>query len=132
MYAGWIEAESGADEDLNKKAIWAVGSKNGIKGIYNPYGIQNVDGNTGTGTGLLDKTKLAPNGNIADSVDNSADNADEASNAVKGDGAFATAGVLTSATVLDGSDPASVADDASGAGGTDASGNEGGNTGANP
>lgn len=132
LYAGWIEAESGADEDLNKKAIWAVGSKNGIKGIYNPYGIQNVDGNTGTGTGLLDKTKLAPNGNIADSVDNSADNADEASNAVKGDGAFATAGVLTSATVLDGSDPASVADDASGAGGTDASGNEGGNTGANP
>lgn len=111
LYAGWIEAESGADEDLNKKAIWAVGSKNGIKGIYNPYGIQNVDGNTGTGTGLLNKTNLAPNGTIADSIDNSADNEDEVKNAVKTDGAFGSAGVLTSATVLDGSDPSAVADD---------------------
>lgn len=78
LYAGWIEAESGSD-DLNKKAIWAVGSKEGIEGFYNPYYIQNQDGNSGTGNEMLKQTDLAPvsGTGITDSVDNSADNAEE-------------------------------------------------------
>ena len=81
LYAGWIEAESGSD-DLNKKAIWAVGSKAGIEGFYSPYDIQNQDGNHGTGSGadgMLNPTDLAPDvgDNIKDSNENSADNLDE-------------------------------------------------------
>ena len=89
LYAGWIEAESGSD-DLNKKAIWAVGSKEGIEGFYNPYFIQNQDGNSGTQSSKLDSTDLAPiTGNpIADSVDNSADNTDEVSDAISESGTF--------------------------------------------
>lgn len=78
LYAGWIEAESGSD-DLNKKAIWAVGSKEGIEAFYNPYTIQNQDGNSGTGDDMLTDTDLAPvtGTGISDSVDNSADNTAE-------------------------------------------------------
>ena len=81
LYAGWIEAESGSD-DLNKKAIWAVGSKAGIEGFYSPYNIQNQDGYHGTGSGadgMLNATDLAPDvgDNIKDSNENSADNLDE-------------------------------------------------------
>lgn len=83
LYAGWIQAES-ATTDLNKKAIWAVGSQYGIKGIYSPYGIQNVDGNTGTGTNALTATALAPNGDasLADDTTGGADNNSEASDAI--------------------------------------------------
>lgn len=77
LYAGWIQAESAASEDTNKKAIWAVGSQQGIKGVYSPYAIQNTDGNTGTGSDMLTKTDLNPNGSISDSVDGNADNSTE-------------------------------------------------------
>ena len=87
LYAGWIEAESGSD-DLNKKAIWAVGSKEGIEGFYNPYFIQNQDGNSGTGDSMLAKTDLAPNGSVTDSVANSADNTAEVADAVSSSGTF--------------------------------------------
>lgn len=78
LYAGWIEAESGSD-DLNKKAIWAVGSKEGIEAFYSPYAIQNQDGNSGTGNDMLTSTDLAPitGTAITDSADNSADNSEE-------------------------------------------------------
>ena len=125
LYAGWIEAESGAGDEVNKKAIWAVGSKNGIKGIYNPYDIQNTDGNKGTQTSMLSADNLAPNGTISDSIDNSADNSEEVADAIKSDSPFAS--IIENGTVLDGSDPSSVANDASGAGGTSSSGNDGGN-----
>lgn len=83
LYAGWIQAES-ATTDLNKKAIWSVGSKYGIKGVYNPYGIQNMDGNSGTQTGALGATSLAPNddGKLADDIANGADNEAEANDAI--------------------------------------------------
>ena len=83
LYAGWIQAES-ATTDLNKKAIWAVGSKYGIKGVYNPYDIQNMDGNSGTQTGALNATSLAPNddGKLADDTANGADNEAEANDAI--------------------------------------------------
>jgi hypothetical protein len=87
LYAGWIEAESGSD-DLNKKAIWAVGSKEGIEAFYNPYYIQNQDGNSGTGDSMLAKTDLAPNGSVTDSVDNSADNTAEVADVVSTSGTF--------------------------------------------
>ena len=84
LYAGWIEAES-AESDLNKKAIWAVGSKNRIKGIYHPYGIQNMDGNSGTQSGVLEASDLSPNNTeIYDDYQNSTDNEKEADDAVKG------------------------------------------------
>ena len=84
LYSGWIEAES-IDSDINVKAIWAVGSKEGIKGIFAPYGIQNTDGSQGTGTSPLKGTDLAPvNGSsIADDVTAGADNADEIENLSK-------------------------------------------------
>ena len=125
LYAGWIEAESGAGDEVNKKAIWAVGSKNGIKGIYNPYDIQNTDGNKGTQTSMLSADDLAPNGTISDSTDNSADNSEEVADAIKSDSPFAS--IIENGTKLDGSDPSSVANDASGAGGTNSSGNAEGN-----
>ena len=73
LYAGWIEAESGSD-DLNKKAIWAVGSKEGIEAFYNPDYIQNQDGNSGTGSTMLEGTDLAPvtGAQISDSAENKA------------------------------------------------------------
>lgn len=89
LYAGWIEAESGSD-DLNKKAIWAVGSKEGIEAFYNPYTIQNQDGNSGTGGDMLDSTDLAPvtGTAISDSTDNSADNVDEVEDTISESGTF--------------------------------------------
>lgn len=89
LYSGWIEAESGTD-DLNKKAIWAVGSKQGIEGFYSPYGMQNADGVSGTKKGMLEATNLAPvmDKGITDSITNSADNTDEVADAIKADGTF--------------------------------------------
>lgn len=89
LYAGWIEAESGSD-DINKKAIWAVGSKQGIEGFYSPYGMQNADGVSGTQGNMLEATNLAPvvGAGITDSVENNADNTDEVADAIKADGTF--------------------------------------------
>lgn len=96
LYAGWIEAES-VDTDLNKKAIWAVGSKYGIKGIYNPYSIQNQDGNHGTQSGVLEATDIAPNNTIADQYDKGVDNEKEVTDATSASGAFGVAGVIENA-----------------------------------
>lgn len=89
LYAGWIEAESGSD-DLNKKAIWAVGSKEGIEAFYSPYNIQNQDGTKGTGDSMLKDTDLAPitGQTIADSTDNNVDNSDEATDVISDSGTF--------------------------------------------
>lgn len=97
LYSGWIQAESAVDDELNMKAIWAVGSAQGIKGIYSPYDIQNADGNKGTQEGMLEATDLAPvtgDTKISDSVTQSADNAGEAEDAISSGGAFVKAGVL--------------------------------------
>ena len=89
LYAGWIEAEGGTD-DTNKKAIWAVGSKEGIEGFYNPYYIQNQDGNSGTKSDMLKSTDLAPvtGATISDSDVNSADNEAEVTDAISDSGTF--------------------------------------------
>lgn len=101
LYSGWIQAESTSSE-LNKKAIWAVGSKKGLKGIYSPYTIQNAEGDGGTGTKPLDaSTALAPNGDstLSDKVDEGADNSGEVSE--NGISAFTTAGILSDMSVVD-------------------------------
>lgn len=100
FYAGWIEAESGKD-DTNKKAIWAVGSKAGIAGFYSPYAMQNTDGTTGTQKDMLASTDLAPyNGTpVADSVDNSADNSEEATDAVDASGTLG--GIIKEGSVIE-------------------------------
>jgi len=41
-YAGWIQGVS-ANDVSNEKAIWAVGNKYGLKGIYKPYAIQKAE-----------------------------------------------------------------------------------------
>ena len=99
LYAGWIEAESGSD-DLNKKAIWAVGSKEGIEAFYNPYFIQNQDGYSGTGSSMLTQTDLAPvtGAGITDSADNSADNTEEVADITNENGTFKD--VIKEATVI--------------------------------
>lgn len=84
LYAGWIGADGG-DSKINEKAIWAVGSEKGIKAFYDPYFIQNQDGNKGTQENMLKASDLSPTsgdpasgGNAyADSVADNADNTDE-------------------------------------------------------
>lgn len=77
LYAGWIEASSDTLAE-NKKKIWAVGNLRGIEGFYSPYGIQNSDGVTGTGTHPLTATSVSPNGaNLEDTVAMGNDNTDE-------------------------------------------------------
>ena len=93
LYAGWIQAESSSN-DLNKKAIWAVGSTNQIEAFYNQYTLQT--GGTGsssiTGTAVPNGSTLADNITTAQNTDNSA----EASNAIANTGAFKD--VITSGT----------------------------------
>lgn len=80
LYSGWIQAES-KNSDANLKAVWAVGSQQGIEGFYSPYTIQNADGNGGTGNGALVATSLSPDvgSNIADEISAGADNSQEIS-----------------------------------------------------
>ena len=86
LYSGWIQAESESG-DINKKAIWAVGSAKGIEGFYSPYNIQNADGKSGTNNDSVDQrtlteTSLAPKVSdtvIVDDVSASSDNSSEVS-----------------------------------------------------
>ena len=90
LYAGWIEAVS-SSSDNNKKRIWAVGSKNGIEGFYNPYSIQNANGNGATGKMNLDATAIVPKGATDITDDGSADvnNSEEIADLIKNDSSFA-------------------------------------------
>ena len=78
LYSGWIQAES-KSSDANMKAVWAVGSKQGIEGFYSPYNIQNADGNGGTGSSALTASSLAPDvgSSVADEISAGADNSQE-------------------------------------------------------
>lgn len=98
LYAGWIEAESGTDE-INKKAIWAVGAQKGIEGFYSPYNMQNVDGVTGTQSSPLEATDLAPvvGAGIADNIADGADNSEEADDVVGGEN---WSGIVKDGTVI--------------------------------
>lgn len=66
LYAGWIEAVSTSASD-NYKKIWAVGSSNGVKGMYSQY--KGNEGGTGedmlsvAGVGVTDDA-------LADTTDN--------------------------------------------------------------
>ena len=90
LYAGWIEAVS-SSSDSNKKRIWAVGSKEGIEGFYNPYSIQNANGNGATGKMNLDATAIVPKGatDITDDGSADVDNSDEIADLIKNDSSFA-------------------------------------------
>ena len=90
LYAGWIEALS-SSSDNNKKRIWAVGSKEGIEGFYNPYSIQNANGNGATGKMNLDATAIVPKGatDITDDGSADVDNSDEIADLTKDNSSFA-------------------------------------------
>ena len=90
LYAGWIEAVS-SSSDNNKKRIWAVGSKEGIEGFYNPYSIQNANGNGATGKMNLDATAIVPKGatDITDDGSADVDNSDEIADLIKDNSTFA-------------------------------------------
>lgn len=90
LYAGWIEAVS-SSSDNNKKRIWAIGSKKGIEGFYNPYSIQNANGNGATGKMNLDATAIVPKGatDITDDGSADVDNSDEIADLIKNDSSFA-------------------------------------------
>ena len=90
LYAGWIEAVS-SSSDNNKKRIWAVGSKKGIEGFYNPYSIQNANGNGATGKMNLNATAIVPKGatDITDDGSADVDNSDEIADLVKSGSSFA-------------------------------------------
>ena len=90
LYAGWIEAVSSSSGN-NKKRIWAVGSKEGIEGFYNPYSIQNANGNGATGKMNLDATAIVPKGatDITDDGSADADNSEEIADLIKGNSPFA-------------------------------------------
>ena len=98
LYSGWLEAESKSDS-TNEKSIWAVGSQEGIKGFYSPYGIQNSDGVSGTNakgdakTGrALEATDLAPvsGDGITDNIADGTDNSDEVADVIKSDGTWSS------------------------------------------
>lgn len=90
LYAGWIEAVS-SSSDKNKKRIWAVGSKEGIEGFYNPYGIQNSNGNGATGETNMASTAILPKGtaNVADDGSADVDNSKEIADLIKNGSSFA-------------------------------------------
>lgn len=100
LYAGWIEAESGS-ADINKKAIWAVGSAQGIEGFYRPYGMQNTEGTTGTQTSPLQATHLAPivSKTIEDVTTDNVDNTEEVADAIDTSGTFAD--IIKSGSVIE-------------------------------
>lgn len=104
LFAGWIQAESSMDDEVNLKAIWAVGSQQGIKGVYSPYAIQNVDGTTGTQDKALAGTDLKPvvGEAIADSLDTTvnADNTDEVKDAISDSGTYGTAKIIQNGTAI--------------------------------
>ena len=99
LYAGWIEAESGS-ADINKKAVWAVGSEQGIEGFYRPYDMQNVGGTTGTQKHPLEATNLSPivGKTIEDNIKGNADNKDEVADVVSEGGTFA--GIIDKGTPI--------------------------------
>lgn len=90
LYAGWIEAVS-SSSGKNKKRIWAVGSKEGIEGFYNPYSIQNTNGNGATGTKNMSASAIVPKGtaNVADDGSADVDNSDEIADLIKNGSSFA-------------------------------------------
>ena len=73
-YAGFIDSISTAS-DLNMKAIWAVGSKSGVKGIYKPYDLNKGS----TGNSPLSAANAIGLGNVSDDTTGDANlNTDDA------------------------------------------------------
>lgn len=106
LYSGWIQAES-KSSDANMKAVWAVGSKQGIEGFYSPYNIQNADGNGGTGSSALTANSLAPDvgSSVADEISAGADNSQEIGGDSGVQKATAWKNVVTVQTVLQENQP---------------------------
>lgn len=61
-YAGYIDAIS-ATGDINMKAIWAVGSKSGVEGVFRPY---EVNASASTGTDPVNASNLLGHGPLVD------------------------------------------------------------------
>lgn len=82
-YAGYIDSVS-ASTNLNMKAIWAVGSKSGVKGIYKPYDLNQGS----TGKSPLSAANAIGLGNVADDVSGSVnrDTADSAAEQIAASG----------------------------------------------
>lgn len=64
LYAGWIEVV-GTNVSENKQKIWSVGASQGLSAYFKPYGLQNADGDSGTGEGALGVGDYAPNFSVA-------------------------------------------------------------------
>lgn len=68
FYAGWIEA-LGTTQAENKKQIWAVGNQQGLAGYFNPYSLQNDNGNGGTKDSYLSTSNNSVLGTADDVTD---------------------------------------------------------------
>lgn len=86
-YAGFIDFIS-ASADVNMKAIWAVGSKTGIQGVYKPYLVNSA---ASTGSEPVSTSNVTSFGTIADdtattppNLDNGNETAEEISVAYEG------------------------------------------------
>lgn len=64
FYAGYMDAVS--EDSVNALNIWAVGSSNGVQGVFSPYKGQNADGVSGTDSDLVTASSLG----ITDTVTN--------------------------------------------------------------
>jgi hypothetical protein len=76
LYSGWVQAIGSTEQA--KKAIWAVGNRYGIKGIFRQFGIQSAEGSdfysgaplnsaatSGVGgTGIIDDTSVDADPNV--------------------------------------------------------------------
>lgn len=76
FYAGWLEA-LGTSVAANKRKIWATGNAQGLEAYFNPYPLQNADGEGGTGSSSLSidnngmpESKLADDLAAANNTDN--------------------------------------------------------------
>jgi len=74
FYAGYIDSIS-ASSELNNKAIWAVGSEQGVQGVYTPFSVQQGS----TGSDPVSISNLIGHGDLTDDLDSAVNlpNADE-------------------------------------------------------
>ena len=93
LYAGWLQATS-SSLDENLRQIWAVGSKEGVSGVYKPYEV-NVSASTGTNP--VSPTNLLGQGDIEDSLadEDNVDTTDEVAAATGNDYAYASGNAIT-------------------------------------
>ena len=93
LYAGWLCAASSSVAE-NERKIWAVGSSQGITGVYKPY---EVNAEASTGSDPVSPSNLLGQGGIEDSLaaEDNVDTSQEVTSATDDDYAYASGTAIT-------------------------------------